>query len=117
MGVYDPILGDLPQPQMEWHRSRSQIFFQPPMGFDHHVLNDVADVNPPLNPLIEPHLNHPPDAVAMAFHQLIHSVAVPRFRVGQHLFRLVRSRPHARSIGGNFRPGTPKTARPTNWDA
>ena len=45
MGVDQPVLRHLPQPQMERHLRILQILLEPPMGFDQHVLRDVASID------------------------------------------------------------------------
>ena len=66
MGVDDPVARHLPQPQMKRHRRIFQVGPQPPVGFDHHFLHDVAGIQPLLNPPVQPHVDHPPQRIAVA---------------------------------------------------
>ena len=69
MGVDYPVVGDLPQPQMIGHDRMGQIVLQAAVGLDQHFLHDVAHVDPPLNPLVQPQLHHPPQRIAVPLHQ------------------------------------------------
>lgn len=72
MSVNDSILGDLSQPQMERHHGVAQIILQPTIGFHKYVLNNIADIDPILDPFVQSHSHHLPDRITMPIHQSIH---------------------------------------------
>ena len=77
MGIDDPVLGDLPQPEVIGHHRIGQIVLQPAVGLDQHFLHDVADVDPLLNPLVEAKLHHPPQRIAVAVHRRLTAAVSP----------------------------------------
>lgn len=90
---------------MKRHDRILQIVLQSPVGFDQHVLHDVADIDSPLNLLIQPHLHQPPQRIAMPLHQLIHGLGVAVFCFGQKLSGLFGFGPHARDYHSAARAG------------
>jgi len=44
--VDDAVLRQMPQPEMERHGRRAQVFVEPLIGLEQHVLHDVAGIDP-----------------------------------------------------------------------
>ena len=94
VGVDQPVLGHLPQPQVKRHLRILQILLQPPMGFDQHILRDVASIDAPRQHRVHPQLDHPPHRAAMPCQQPIDGRIVAGAGVCQEFLRVVRVRPH-----------------------
>ena len=94
VGVDNPIFSDLAEPKVKRHRRVFDILGQTTVGLDHYILNDVADVDPPLNFAVQPHLDHPPQGLAMPLKQAVDGVFVTASNIRQKLFRLFGFRPH-----------------------
>ena len=100
VSVDDPVLGDLPKPQVIRHRGLGQIVLQPAIGFDQHFLHDIAHIDSPLDALIEPKLHHPPQRIAMPLHQAIDRLSIAPLGFGQQVLRFFHFGPHWRIIEG-----------------
>ena len=77
MGVDEAIPGHVPQPELEGHGRVCEIVAQAAVGLDHHVLHDVAGVDPPLHDPIHPLVDHSADRCPMTFQQPVDGRAVP----------------------------------------
>ena len=76
VGVDETIPGHVPQPELEWHGRIGKIIAEAAIGLDHHVLHDVAGIDPPLHDPIHPLIDHPADRRAMALEQAVDRRAV-----------------------------------------
>jgi hypothetical protein len=76
MRVDQSVLGHLPQPQMKRHHGILKKIGQASIGFDHHILHDVAGIDAAFDDPIHPQVDHLPDGITMAFEQLIHGVGI-----------------------------------------
>ena len=94
MGVDDPILGDLPQPEMEWHDRILQVLLQPPVGFNKNILDHVTHTHPWLDTAIQPHPDQAEDGILVPFNQLVDRLGVPLTGLVQQLFGFFRLGPH-----------------------
>src|SRR5688500_3156602 len=99
MGVNDLVFGDLPQPKMNAENRARQIILQPAVGLNEHILHDVANIDPPLNLAIQPHLNHSAERIAMPVQEAIDCLLIAAASAGKQLLGLVRVGPHARYYG------------------
>ena len=77
MGIYEPVAGHMTQPELEWHRGVGEIIAEAAVGFDHHILHDIAGIDPPLNHPVHPQMNHPLDRLPMAFQEAIDGGGIP----------------------------------------
>jgi hypothetical protein len=66
MRINDTIFRNLPNPEMEGHDRRLQVFLQSTMGGHQHFLNHVTNVNTLANFPIQPHLDKSPHRVTMS---------------------------------------------------
>jgi hypothetical protein len=94
MGVDDAVLGNLPQPEPECHRRILKVILQPPIGFDQHVLNDIADIDTALDFLVQPHPDDLAQRLTVPFHQLVHGSFISLLDLQEQFFGLVLFRPH-----------------------
>jgi hypothetical protein len=103
VSVDDPVLGNLPQPQVIRHSRLSEIVLQPAVGLDQHILHDIAHIDPPLYFLVQPKLHHAPQAVTMPLHQTVDCVGVAPFGIGQQILSFFDFGPHRRIISAECR--------------
>lgn len=89
MGIDDSVLGNLPQPQPERHGRILQVVLQPPVGFDEHILNHVADIHPPLDFLVQPHSHDLAQRLTVPLHQLVHGSFVALLHLQEQFFSFV----------------------------
>jgi hypothetical protein len=61
-----PFPNHQPQPEKERHFRIAQVFLQPGRDFQIGVLNDIGGVEPCLQPLVEAHLDHAAQPLAVA---------------------------------------------------
>ena len=70
VGVDQAVAGDVPQPEMKRHRrvfvAAIEVLGQPAVGFDQHVLHNVAGVHAALDHAVHPQVDHPPQRLAVA---------------------------------------------------
>lgn len=78
---------------MKRHRRILKVRLQPPVGLEHHVLNDVTDVDPLLNPPVEPQLYQPADGGPVPVQQLVDCIGISAPRSIQQLLGLFTLRP------------------------
>jgi len=77
MGIDQPIAGHVPEPELKRHRSVGEVLAQPPVGLDHHILHDIAGIDPPLHAPIHATIDHPLDRLAVPLKKAVHGVAIP----------------------------------------
>ena len=77
MSVYKAIAGHVPQPEPEGHRGVGQIIAETAVGFDQHILHDIAGIDPSLNHPVHAEMNHPLDRLPMAFQEAIDGGGIP----------------------------------------
>src|SRR5260221_10875233 len=65
------------------------------MGLDQHVLHYVARIDPPLNEMVHPQVDHSPQRGPMPLEQAVHRRGIPGAGLGEQLLRFLRLRPHA----------------------
>ncbi len=106
VGVDDAVLRDLPQPQVVGHARLGQVLLEAAIGLDQNVLHDVADVDSPLNSLVEAKLDHPPERIAVAVQEAVNGVRVALLGIGQQILGFFRVGPHKRIITRNAECGT-----------
>ena len=61
-----------------------------------HVLDDIAHIDAPLNPLIQPELHHPPQRIAVPLHQAVDRLGIACLGAGEQVLGFLRVRPHRR---------------------
>jgi hypothetical protein len=89
VSIDKPVAGHVPQPELEWHGRVGQIVDQPAIGFDHHVLHDVAGIDPPLHPPVHATVDHSPDRFAVPLEQAVDGIAIALpHAIEQHQSRL-----------------------------
>ena len=76
VGVDQPVAGHVPQPEPKRHDRIGKVVGEPPISLDHHVLNDVAGIDPPLDDPVHTEIDHPPDRRAVAFEKPVYGVRV-----------------------------------------
>jgi hypothetical protein len=59
------VTGDVAKPEVERHRGIAQVFRQTLIGFEEHLLNDVARVDSAFDRAVEPVKDHPPERFAV----------------------------------------------------
>lgn len=74
MGIDDSILSDLPNPKVERYRRVIDVIHESTIGFDQHVLDDVAHVEPLHNSLIESDCDHPTQGVTVTAEEFLDRV-------------------------------------------
>ncbi|MEY3457359.1 MAG: hypothetical protein RL215_516, partial [Planctomycetota bacterium] len=100
--VDDAVLRQLPKPEMERHGGVLKIPVNSLGRFEHDVLNHVTGINSPSHCLVEPHLDHSPDGIAVTIHQPIHCRVVTIRHLTEQVQSLFGFRPHVR---GTFAGG------------
>ena len=70
------IFCQLPQPQVKWQPGIGQVVLQSRIRLQQDVLNDVAGIDPPSNPTIQPQLNHFAKRRSMPFEQPVDGGAI-----------------------------------------
>ena len=94
MHVDQPVLCELPQPQVKRHGRVFDVITHPLARFEQDVLHNIAGVDARGNSPIQSHIHHFAKGFTVAVHEVIDCgrLAVPR--CGEQLSRLFRIRPH-----------------------
>jgi hypothetical protein len=94
MGIDQPILRDLPQPQMKRHRRIFQVIVQAAIGFDQHILHNIAGIHSTLHHAVHSQIDHPPQRFAVTIEQPVNRCSVAGFRLAEKFLRLGMIGPH-----------------------
>lgn len=81
---------------MKGHPRILQVIGEPAIGFDEHVLHDIADVQTALDAPIESHLHEAPQRLAMAIEQSVHGCRIATFDLFQQVLRVFLVGPHTK---------------------
>ena len=98
MRVDDPILGQVPQPQVKRHRRVLQILGQPLIGFEQHILNDVAGIDAASQHGVEPQVDDLPQRLAELAEQSVDGRGLAASGVVEQSSGFLVVRPHGESI-------------------
>ena len=98
MGVDQPVLGHVPQPEMKRHGRMDQILLQAAISLDEHILHDIAGIHPALDRRIESQVYQPPQCIAVAIEQFVDRRAIAGFRALEQLLGLRRVGPHSEGM-------------------
>lgn len=92
--VDQPVLRELPQPEMKRHRPAFDEIVQPLTGFQQNVLHDVTGVDAGRDCPVQPHLDNLPHGISVPLHQFVDSSRFSLAGIPQQLSSLFRIRPH-----------------------
>jgi hypothetical protein len=98
MEIDHPILGQLPEPEMEGNPGILQILPQPFGGFEQHVLNNITRINPPGNLLVESQADQLRQRSAVMFEQFIDSPIASGFGGFEQLLGVMLFGPHVAGL-------------------
>lgn len=86
VGIDQPVTSHMPQPEPKRHHGIFQIVTQPAVRLDHHVLHDVAGINPALHNTVHSRRDQATDRIAMPSKQALNSIGITLpHAVEQHL--------------------------------
>ena len=92
--VDDPVLGQLPEPDMKREVGLREVSHQALASFEEHVLHHIAGIDPPGEPPIHPHLDHPPQAMAVPLQEVVDGLRVTGSGLLEQVLGVVKFWPH-----------------------
>lgn len=93
--VDDAVFGQVPQPQVKGQPGIGEVIAEPLIGFEEHILHDVAGIDTAGDGAIKPQPHHLPQRIAVPIEQLIHGQWIAATGARQQLLRLGRIGPDA----------------------
>jgi hypothetical protein len=77
VGVDEPVAGHVPEPELKGHRRVGEVFAQPSVGLEQHILDDVAGIHAALHATIHAAVDHPLDRLPMPGEQPVDGPGFP----------------------------------------